>query len=283
MIKNVKQIISSLPKIFIDSIKVAFVILGGVEIFLSFTAFSLDSVGKLPAQIGVIIIAYVILVIGTICIKRQMTRDEITLEINGMRVIVKQGDIFEVGGRKIIPFNEYFDTQVDDDVIDKESLNGKLILEHLDDDGRKALNEAIAADDNSSLKEQLDEETNKCKFPLGRIKVFTYANKEYLLLALNHFNAQNEAHTNRGEYEQTLRTMWKEIDRTNASKPVFLPLIGTGKTRIDDMREMSKSEFLKCIVCTLRTSKIKLVKPITILLTKDTLAEINLYELKGEK
>ena len=281
MLKSVKQILSSLPKILIDSIKVAFVILGGIEIVLSFTAFSLDIVGKLPAQIGAVVLAYVMLVSATICVKRQITRDEITLEINGMSVIVKQGDIFEADGRKIIPFNEYFDTQVDDNVIDKESLNGKLILEHLDEDGRKALNEVIVSDDNSSFKKQLDMETSKYKFPLGRIKVFAYANKEYLLLALNHFNAQNEAYTNRGEYEQTLRTMWKEIDRTNASKPVFLPLIGTGKTRIDDMREMSKFEFLKCILCTLRTSKIKLVKPITILLTKDTLAEINLYELKG--
>ena len=92
------------------------------------------------------------LVAATICVKRQMTRDEITLEINGMSVIVKQGDIFEADGRKIIPFNEYFDTQVDDNVIDKDSLNGKLILEHLDEDGRKALNDAIVSDDNSSFK-----------------------------------------------------------------------------------------------------------------------------------
>ena len=40
MIKSVKQIISSLPKILIDSIRVAFAILGGTGIVLSFTAFS---------------------------------------------------------------------------------------------------------------------------------------------------------------------------------------------------------------------------------------------------
>lgn len=277
----VKQIVSMLPILLTDSMKIAFALLGGIEIVLSFSDFSLDCVGKLPVQIVVVVLAYIMLVAGTIYVKRLMTRDEITLEINSMNVIVKQGDIFKADGRKIIPFNEFFDTKVDDIVIDKDSLNGKLIIEHLDDDGRKALNEAISADDNSSLKKQLDIETNKYKFPLGRIKVFTYVNNEYLLLALNHFNAQNEAHTNRGEYEQTLRTMWKEIDRTNASKPVFLPLVGTGKRRVDDMREMTKFEFLKCILCTLRTSRIKLVKPLTILLTKDTLAEINLYELKG--
>ena len=65
MINYVKQIISSLPKILIDSIKVAFATLGGVGIVVSFTSFSLDSVGKLPAQIGVVVLAYLILVIGT--------------------------------------------------------------------------------------------------------------------------------------------------------------------------------------------------------------------------
>lgn len=281
--KSIKRLIDALPKMLTDSIKVAFTVLGGIGIILSFTAFSLDSIGNLFMQIAVVMFAYMILVIITFIVKRRLTRDEIALEINGMKVIVKQGDIFKADGRKVIPFNEYFDTQVDDVVIDKASLNGRLILDYLDDEGRKALSEAIISNDNSSLIKQHDAEANKDKFPLGRIKVFTYADEEYLLLALNHFNAQNEAHTNRGEYEQTLRTMWKEIDRTNASKPIFLPLVGTGKTRIDDMREMTIMEFLKCILCTLRTSKIRLVEPITILLTKDALEEINLYELKGEQ
>ena len=70
---------------------------------------------------------YVVLVIGTIYIKRKLTKNQVTLNIRGMKVIVKQGDIFSANGWKLIPFNEYFDTQVDDIIVAHNSLNGKYI------------------------------------------------------------------------------------------------------------------------------------------------------------
>lgn len=39
-------------------------------------------------------------------------------------VEVKVGDLFSFGGIKVIPFDEYFDTEVDDKVISRNSLNG---------------------------------------------------------------------------------------------------------------------------------------------------------------
>ena len=96
MINNVKQIISLLPKILIDSIKVAFAILGGVGIVVSFTSFSLDSVGKLPAQIGVVVLAYIILIFVTMFVKHKLTKNEVALNIRGMKVIVKEGDIIRL-------------------------------------------------------------------------------------------------------------------------------------------------------------------------------------------
>ncbi|NLB42114.1 MAG: hypothetical protein GX815_07610 [Clostridiales bacterium] len=144
MINNVKQIISSLPKILIDSIKVAFAILGGVGIVVSFTSFSLDSVGKLPAQIGVVVIVYIILVIGTMVVKNKLTKNEVALNIRGMKVIVKEDDILKTTGWRLIPFNEYFDTLVDDVIIAHSSLNGKYI-DSLGDDDKEALKLVIVA------------------------------------------------------------------------------------------------------------------------------------------
>lgn len=39
-------------------------------------------------------------------------------------VEVKVGDLFSFDGIKVIPFDEYFDTEVDDKVISRNSLNG---------------------------------------------------------------------------------------------------------------------------------------------------------------
>lgn len=278
MINNVKQIISSLPKILIDSIKVAFAILGGVGIVVSFTSFSLDSVGKLPAQIGVVVLAYLILVIGTMVVKQKLTKNEITLNIRGMKVIVKEGDILTTTGWKLIPFNEYFDTQVDDVIIAHSSLNGKYI-ESLGDDEKEALKLAIANDNRSPLQRYDLSDGAKTRYELGTIKVF----QDIMMLALTHFNEQNEAHTNRAEYEHTLRKMWKEIRRTYQGKPINIPLIGGGLTRLDDMTDKPNEQLLKCILCTLRTSNVTFDEniQISIILTKKALETVNLYELKG--
>lgn len=280
MIKSVKQIISSFPKILIDSTKVAFAILGGVGIVVSFTSFSLDIVGKLPAQIGVVTFAYVILVVGTMFVKRKLTKNEVTLNIRGMKVIVKEGDIFTSNGWKLIPFNEYFDTQVDDVIIAHSSLNGKYI-DSLGDDDKEALKLAIAADNKSPLQRYDSSDGAKTRYELGTIKVF----QEVMMLALTHFNEQNEAHTNRAEYEHTLRKMWKEIRRTHQGKPINIPLIGGGLTQLDDMTEKPNEQLLKCILCTLRTSSVTFDEnvQITIILTKKALETVNLYELKGEQ
>lgn len=277
--KSIKKIVSLFPKILIDSIKVAFAILGGVEIVLSFTSFSPDIVGKLPAQIGVIIIVYIILVIGTMFVKRKLTKNEVTLNIRGMKIVVKEGNILKAQGWKLIPFNEFFDTQVDDDVIAHSSLNGQYI-DSLNDEGKEALKQAIATDSKSPLQRYDSADGTKKRYELGTIKVF----QDVMMLALTHFNEQNEAHTNRAEYENTLRKMWKEIRRTHQSKSINIPLIGGGLTQLDDMTEKPNQQLLNCILCTLRTSVVTFDENvvINIMLTNKSLETIDLYELKGE-
>lgn len=280
MTNNLKKTVSMLPKILIDSIKVAFAILGGVGIVISFTSFSLGSVGKLPAQIGVVVVAYIILIIGTMYVKYKLSKSAITLNIRGMKVIVKEGDILASTGWKLIPFNEYFDTQVDDVIIAHSSLNGKYI-DSLGDDDREALKLAISDDNKSPLSRHNLSDGAKTRYELGTIKVF----QEVMMLALTHFNEQNEAHTNRAEYEHTLRKMWKEIRRTYQGKPINIPLIGGGITQFEDMTDKPNDQLLRCILCTLRTSSVTFDEnvQITIILTKKALETVNLYELKGEK
>jgi len=118
---------------------------------------------------------------------------------------------------------------------------------------------------------------NRFAYPLGRIITF----EDYMLLAFSHFNEQNVAHISKPEYERCLLAMWKEIRRTYANRPVFLPLIGSGITSFDDVPEKSNIDLLKCMLCTLRASGENFNQPITILLTKEIMQELNLYELKG--
>nr|MDA3823279.1 DUF6430 domain-containing protein [Bacteroidales bacterium] len=58
--------------------------------------------------------------------------NKIDINVEGSDVTIKVDDIFLQPGLKVIAFNEYFDTQVDNRVIAEGSLNGIFIKEYLD-------------------------------------------------------------------------------------------------------------------------------------------------------
>lgn len=272
------NLLYKIPKMWIDSAMLAFAFLAAIETIMSVAAISLASVEKWWFRLLLIIVVYVVLTIVIFRIKFLYVKKSITLSIRGIHVIVKQGDLFKSDGWKLIPFNERYDTQVDDIVISKNSLNGIFIEKYVGVENLEELQQAISSIDDESrtlFKRFMKDE--HWIYPLGRIKIY----KDYMLLAFTHFNAQNEALTTRAKYEQCLRVMWQEISRTYANNPIALPLLGSGITRFEDWAEKSNMELLKCILYTLRMSGVHINQPITILLTEKVVQEINLYELKG--
>ncbi len=129
-------------------------------------------------------------------------------------------------------------------------------------------------DDKTELKPDVQKD-NRIVYQLGRIIIF----KDYMLLAATHFD-NNQAHLRMKDYIICLLNMWDEICRTYADKPIFIPLIGAGITRFYDTPEKSKAQLLNLMLTTLKMSSVNIVKPISILLTKDTIQEINFNDLK---
>ena len=267
------------PLLWKDSTNMAFAILAGIETLLAVSAISLEKfwgdyswIIKLLFIIGIFLIIDIVIFI----IKRHLAKDGISLSIRGIKVNIRKGDIFEANGWKVIAFNEYFDTQVDDIIIAHNTLNGKFIDDYVTDINE--LNHVISAetDDNTSFKGRT--RNNRIIYPLGRIIRY----KDYMLLAFTHFD-NNQAHLTQKDYENCLRVMWAEISRTYANRPIFIPLLGSGITRFDGTPHKSNFDLLRCMLCTLRTSGVNINQPITILLTEETMRSINIYEIKGVK
>ena len=108
---------------------------------------------------------------------------------------IKTGNLFHETGWKVIPFNEYFDTQVDDVIIAHSSLNGIMIDDHIDgkcDELNKVIKDAAF----SSSKFLPMDVNGRKKYPLGRLIPY----KDFLMLAFTHFDDQNIAHIGIGEY-----------------------------------------------------------------------------------
>lgn len=218
-------------------------------------------------RISIIFSIYIIITFIT----RLILEKNKTYIINARKNIIeiKKGDIFKEKGLIVIPFNEYFDTTVDDVIISSHSLNGKFLNNYKID-----VNEL-----NDFIKKSIDpinlprtKTSRGDKFPLGRIIKY----KTFLLLAFSHFNADNVANITRIEYEQCLITMWQELRRTYNGEPIVLPLIGSGITSFTDLSEKSNIDLLKCMICTLKFSKIQFQEDIKIVVTEKVWNDLDL-------
>lgn len=226
---------------------------------------------------GLILVAVFIFLSGIIYLLiRSLVHKPYKTTINGKQVEIKAGDLFAEKGWKVIPFNDRYDTQVDDVVIARNSLNGKMIDSHVDD--LKSLKNTIlaAVNDTSELKPKTT--GGKTTFPLGRLIAYG----DFLMLSFSHFDKQNRAYIEIGEYEQMLIRMWAEMRRVYAAKHIVLPLIGSGITTISGMPQKNNTELLKCILCTLKGSHFQPNQGISIILTEEAMADIDMSIIKEE-
>ena len=209
---------------------------------------------------------------------------EIDIKIESTAVIVKSGDIFKQPGLKVIAFNEYFDTKVDDIVISHNSLNGIFINRHLPStliDLERHLQDYPFEQD--EVLEINNKRTNgkKQKYDIGTICVY----EDFLLAAFSKFNDRNQACLTMPEYLEFLIKFWDSVNRVYAQQSVSVPIFGSGITRIKEHRNISDEELLKIMLWTFRISEMRFKHPakLNIIIHKDKINQISLFDIKSAR
>ena len=67
-----------------------------------------------------------------------------------------------------------------------------------------------------------------------------------------------------------------------AGKKIIIPLIGSGITTMTGIKEKNNTMLLKCMLCTLKRSRFQPKNGITIVLTDETINNINMVKIKEE-
>lgn len=275
--KKLYEWFHGLPKQIRDSTVFSMSVVGFVSTLFTILGISLEDILKenVWLRLVIIIVVAVILAIGYYIAVEKMYKNSVTLTIAQTPVEISCGDIFESDGLKVIGCDTHFNTRVDDIVISKKSLHGKLVLEHGQCDEIKKVVEAAA--DKLGLKRNSE---GLYTFPLGTIIKYDSSvdGKTYLMLAMTELNAQYEAHTNMAKYELMLMKMWKEINRVYASYDVVLPILGDGISRFDDGPK-KREALLRCMLCTFNSSGVSFNSKVKIVIYKNS-EKIPLYEYK---
>lgn len=202
------------------------------------------------------------------------------LTINQSTVIIKTGDIFEEEDLKVIAFNEYFDTQVDDKIISEKTLNGIYLKKQVKD--LNELDQLIFNDIN--LKDKTIESNDdrlygkKIKYKLGTI----FQHNDFLLTAFTKFDKNNRAYLGMNDFINFLLNFWNEIDIIYAGRSISIPLLGSGITRFKEYNTISEQELLELLIWSFKISRIKFTYPskVSIIIHESKKDKINFYKLR---
>lgn len=238
-----------------------------------------DAKIKIWCAVGLLFIFVALYIIVWICAN---ARKSTHLKINGIDVYVKTGDLFaENGNLKIIPFNEHFDTKVDDVIISASSLNG-IYINRFFNGSEKELAKRIASDPKLkkivTVVETPPKGKSRMTYPLGTI----HKEGDFLLLAFSRFNQSSEAYLDDKSLWECLINMWREIGTTYAGKSIDLPLVGSGITRLENIN-IHQQDLLELLLISLKVSGLRLDWNVSlnIIIHSNNAKHINFYKLSS--
>lgn len=264
-------------------IKNYLVVLSMISLFCSFALIAIKVPDDNCTRIKVgIVLAIVLLIVYAIMWIMANIQNKTTFTINNSTLIVKIGNIFEENSLKVIAFNEYFDTLVDNKIIAENTLNGMFIKSEINNVSK--LDEQIES--NSALNKRvlnINEHRvigKKKRYKLGTI----YEHSDYLLTAFTRFDDDNRAYLNIDDYINFLLNFWNEIDIIYAGRSVSIPLLGSGITRFKGYDTISEQELLELLIWSFKVSRTKFTYPsnLSIIVHKSKKDKINFFKLKEE-
>jgi hypothetical protein len=251
-----------------------------ISVIFSFVSIAINIPDNYKSATVVTIIIIILLIYIVFWIRANIM-DKMELTINNSTVEIKVADIFTEPGLKVIAFNEYFDTQVDNKIISEQTLNGMYIKRKVPDVG--ALDQLIEQDehlnDNKIDFNQGRRQGKKVVYKLGTI---FHNDEDFLLTAFSKFDQNNKAFLQMNDYVNFLLNFWNEVDIVYNGRPISIPLLGSGMTRFKQYEMITDQELLELLIWSFKVSKIKFTYPskVSIVIHESKKDKINFYKLK---
>ena len=208
-------------------------------------------------------------------------KKSVILYLHGTRILIEEGDLFESPGKKLIPFNEFFDTEVGNGIIDEKSLNGQYIKNHAKETPEKLYERILSQLYSRGKKPAFVNEPRLAgktvRFELGTI--YDDGN-DFLLMAYSRFDTDNRANLAQEDILRCYINMWNEIDKIRGNNSISIPLLG-GSGLVRFRKDYSPQQLIELLLWSFSISGIHLSRSATlrIVLGKDVVQDINMLRL----
>ena len=193
---------------------------------------------------------------------------------------IRVDDIFNIEGAFVISTNTTFDTEISNDLISEDSLQGQFTLNYY----RKKV-KYLDHDLEEKLKNQkftLMEDNRKGKkkrYELGTVVKLQPENQVTYLIAVADMNEHGVATGSFEKIIECLGKLWHYIGEQGDLGPLVVPVLGTGRARINVPREVMIREIIKSFITACAEKKFS--EKLTIVISRNDYREhnIDLHEL----
>ena len=285
--KRICNNVNLFNKYFILRTSVVFAIVSGVLLFIDKKCFGIDSTKK---SIWALISIFIIVTLWAV-LKVCFYKENIVFKTNQGKVSLRYGDllkiafptssIFKKSDKKIVvvSVNTSFDTIVDEDIavvknplVSTKTIHGRWI-KRMNEYGisEEELNQAIH--DNlekqgivpiKRLNREDKERGNLDCYEKVTIAVYRHNDTFFYLLALSEFDEKNNAQNTKAELMETIEKLIRYYDNNGQGYDIFIPLLGTGKSRTD----ISSEEALQIITSYFKIHKDKVQSDVNVIVYK---------------
>jgi hypothetical protein len=150
---------------------------------------------------------------------------------------VRIGDIFDADGEIVISSNSTFDTDMSDGLIHPNSMQGQFAARMFDgrtQDIDKQLDESLAG---LPFEETSRKRGKSRRYEIGTVAKVRAHGKNFYFVAMAHMNEFGNAESNIAFIDKALESLWKYMSEKGELGNLVLPLIGTGRGRIEMPRK----------------------------------------------
>lgn len=193
---------------------------------------------------------------------------------------VRIGDLLEASGGVVISSSTTFDTDISGGLISKNSIQGQLV-------DTKFSGSVVEID------KQIDESLNGVpwqdntigfgkprEYPVGTVALVKSHGNSYYFTAMSRWNETKNAYSDLRMIDTSLENLWNFIRTRGELQDISVPLLGTGRGRIQIPRKKMVERIAQSFVHASRESQFS--KKLVIYIYGDDASkyEINLFEIK---
>jgi len=171
---------------------------------------------------------------------------------NNRSVTIEYGDLFSKQGVIIIPFNRFFDTVVNDGIINSTSVAGQFVkakfagnLDELDAQIAKTTNGIAHC-------YEVKKQGKKLAYPIGTVAKVQKDENQYYCIAQTDVDEEEKSKSDIEKLHTSIMSVLKFANKEANGREIYLPVLGSGFSRLNKDKQI----ILEYLISTLKTMDI---------------------------